>query len=113
MPASTYEEAKICPKCKRPGEETKSVSMPDMPRGTTVKEIYCRTPLCPWEGTPWMVQVNPDGTIPAPTNHRNSPKKYIGFEGHDDQARELIEMLKAAAKAETEPGTEIRNPFSR
>lgn len=111
--ATTYEEAKLCPKCGKPGEETKSISVRGMARGTTAKTIYCRTNLCPWENTPWMVQVNPDGSIPPPQDHTGRPKMYSGFEGHDGQAEELIRRLKVAAKAETEKGTEIKNPFSR
>lgn len=106
---TTMEEAKLCPKCGRTGEDRKTLQVRGMAKGTTVHLIYCVTELCRWFGTPWQVQVNPDGSVPAPKNHTGQPKLYANIEGHDDQAKQLIEQLKKNAQAETEPGTEIRN----
>lgn len=89
-----FEEAKLCPKCGKPGEDRKSTPAPNMPRGTTLHFIYCMTELCPWFDTCWMVQVNVDGTIPEKKDHTFTKKEYVGFEGHDQRAMALIEELK-------------------
>lgn len=113
MTQPTFEEAKVCPKCGKPGEDTSSIAAPGLPRGTRVHTIFCRTELCRWHNTCWYVQVNPDGSVPVAKNHSGEPKLYAGFEGHDDRAKDIIAGLKAQAEAETEPGAEVRNPFSR
>jgi hypothetical protein len=58
----TFEEAKLCPFCEKPGEDASSVPLPQG-RGT-MHLIYCRNSLCQWYNTNWFVQVRPDGTIP-------------------------------------------------
>jgi hypothetical protein len=120
MTETTYEEATRCPKCGNPGEVAIKAPAPRqarLPRGTQIHTVYCRRELCPWNNTCWMVQVNADGTVPAPKNHRGEPKLYAGFEGHDNQANELIKQVRENAALEEEqqrqPGHEQRNPFSR
>lgn len=112
---TTLEEAKRCPKCGNYGEDR--IQRPvdrstGLKAGTMVHIIYCVTEICPWFNTCWMVQVNKDGSIPPPQNHTGHPKVYQGFEGHDQQAKELIDFLKAEEKAQTQPGTEVRNPYA-
>src|ERR1035437_8104751 len=92
---STYEQAKCCPKCGRPGEVRKIRVAQDLPWGTKIHEIYCVTELCIWFDTPWFVQVNADGSIPAPTSHIGEKKIYEGFEGHDEQAVHAMNQLHA------------------
>jgi hypothetical protein len=112
--ATTYEEAKLCPKCGKPGEVTRDLPAGrGLPKGTRVHEITCRTKLCPWEDTPWMVQVNPDGSIPPPQDHTRSPKVYVGFEGHDEAAKTILQSLQRQYEAEQHKGAELRNPFSK
>jgi hypothetical protein len=108
MAVTTFEEAKQCPKCGEPGDDRKTEIVKNMKRGVTVHHIYCVNQRCKWYNTPWMVQLNADGSIPPPTNHKGSPKVYSGFENHDREAEALIDTLKRNAQAETEPGTEIR-----
>lgn len=111
---STYEEAKRCPKCDKPGEVTRDIPAGrGLPPGTRVHEITCRTPLCPWENTPWMVQVNADGSIPPPQDHSKTQKVYVGFEGHDELARKLVDNLQKQYDAEQHKGAEIKNPFRK
>jgi len=109
MAATTFEEAKLCPKCSLPGEDR---AVKAGPHGSKVHTIYCVTKLCPWYDTPWMVQVNADGSIPPPQDHRGKPKVYEGFEGHDEMAKNIIDNLNAQYVAEQRPGYEVRNPRS-
>jgi hypothetical protein len=107
----TFEEAKRCPKCNQPGEDRATRPAPGLVRGTTLHVIYCVTKLCPWFETSWFVQVNPDGSVPAPKNHSGEPKIYSGFEGHDEYAEKLLAAAKAMNEASMqEGGGEIRNP---
>jgi hypothetical protein len=104
----TYEDRKHCPKCKEPGEETKSIQVPGLPKGTTVKTIYCRNERCRWFDTCWMVQVNPDGSVPPPKDHTKEPKLYEGFEGHDQLANQLMQAIENDRLASLEKHAEIR-----
>jgi hypothetical protein len=106
----TFETAKICPKCGKAGNDRRTIPVPQAGKGVTVHLIYCETELCPWYETCWQVQVNPDGTIPAPSNHTGEKKIYAGIEGHDDVARQIMENLERQRIQETEPGAEIRRP---
>lgn len=108
MAETTFEMAKKCPKCNKPGEDRRTTLAKGMKPGTTVHHIYCASVLCPWYNTPWMVQVNPDGSVPPPTNHTGREKVYEGFKGHDEEATALIDELKRASKRQEEPGYEIR-----
>jgi hypothetical protein len=60
--STTFEEAKQCPKCGKPGDDTGS--RPTNRRGVKVHTIFCRNRVCPWLDTSWIVQVNQDGSIP-------------------------------------------------
>jgi len=108
MSNTTFEEAKQCPKCSNPGEDRITRIAKGMKPGTTTHHIYCMSVLCPWYDTCWIVQVNPDGSIPPATNHVGQPKVYEGFEGHDKEATDLIDELKRSAAKQTEDGYEIR-----
>jgi len=107
---TTFEQAKLCPICGQPGEDRRSLKAPGLSPGTTVHTIYCVTKLCEWFNTPWMVQVNPDGSVPPPQDHSRSKKYYAGFEGHDELAANIDLALKLQAEQEIKPGSEIRNP---
>jgi hypothetical protein len=48
-----------------------------------------------WYNTPYIVQVNPDGSIPQPRDHRGEQKVYEGFESHDALARDIRAALEA------------------
>jgi hypothetical protein len=105
---ATYEDRKRCPKCEQPGEETKSLPVRGLPKGTTVKTIYCRNKFCKWCDTCWMVQVNPDGSVPPPTDHTKSKKQYEGFEGHDQLANQIMQGIENDRLASLEKHSEIR-----
>ena len=106
MTLTTFEEAKLCPKCGRTGEDRAQIPAPrdaKLPRGTKIHFIYCVTELCRWFNTPWQVQVNPDGSIPAPRNHSGEHKVYANIEGHDDMALALAKNLKQQFEDEQDP----------
>jgi hypothetical protein len=81
----TYEEAKRCPKCKQPGR-LKSVENPivspedrvrfDIQRGAKVETYVCINERCRWFETGWVVQLNPDGSIPDRTQALAKDKHY-------------------------------------
>lgn len=108
MTQTALEEAKTCPKCGIIGEVTKTIPAPNLPRGTRLLTVTCKTMFCKWYDTNWFVQINPDNTVPAPRDHTGEPKHYVGFEGHDDQALEIVKRLKADAEREQNGGYEIR-----
>lgn len=83
----------------------------NLPRGTMIHLIYCETELCPWYNTCWQVQVNPDGSIPYPKDHRGEPKLYANIEGHDQLAAQIRDALELQRLKEIKPGNrEVRNP---
>jgi len=62
---ASYEEATRCPKCGNTGElVSKHPAGTDLPRGTMAHVLMCKTELCRWYNTTWLVQVNPDNTVP-------------------------------------------------
>lgn len=107
MAATTFEEAKVCPKCGQPGEDVRNVPAKGI-RGARVHTIYCRKDGCKWYNTCWFVQVNKDGSIPPAMDHSRTPKQYEGFQGHDQMAIDLVNELKRASALQELPGSEIR-----
>lgn len=128
---STLEEATRCPKCQQPGEVVSTKEAPrdhGLPAGTKYLTVYCRntdtptfsssfSPLspgarCKWADTCWIVQVNPDGSVPPPQDHSKTPKNYVGFEGHDEEAQRVLNALTWEEQAQRKPGHEMRNPYA-
>jgi hypothetical protein len=111
MAETAYEEARKCPKCGHPGNVRVKQDAPPaahLERGTQIHQVFCENQICPWYNTPWLIQVNPDGTIPPPQNHTGADKVYVNFEGHDDLARRITEAIEHQIGVETKPGGEIR-----
>jgi hypothetical protein len=115
---STYEEATRCPQCGKPGEVVKQETIPpatarrlNLQVGTQIHHVICQFALCPWYDTaPWIVQVNPDGSVPPKTDHRGAPKHYVGDFGTPEEAKRLIDALKAQAERETKEHAEVQRP---
>ena len=102
MTHTTYEEAKLCPKCEQPGEKTKEEAARRVP-GARLHTIYCRNPQCKWYNTPYIIQVNPDGTIPRPDAHRS--RLVPGLPERSDAD---VERANAALLESTLRSAEIR-----
>jgi hypothetical protein len=77
---------------------------PDFPPGTKVHIFKCMTELCPWNDENWLVQVNPDGTVPDP-NILGRPKQYPNIP--IDQ-KQLDQAMENDLKRQREAGSEIR-----
>jgi hypothetical protein len=106
---TTFEEAKRCPKCELPGED-KSTTAAKNSEGKPVKVhmIFCRNSECPWFDTSWIVQVNPDGSIPEAYSQLG-PKQFPKVSG--EMETKIRESIEAQVRAETSPGgAEITNP---
>jgi hypothetical protein len=89
----TFEEAKICPKCKQPGEQT---HVENGPRGSKIHTITCKTAVCTWFETGWVVQVLSDGTIPVRESGPRGQDKDFAKLSPDAEAgaRRYLEQLK-------------------
>jgi hypothetical protein len=111
--APTFEDAKRCPECSEPGFDKKQEPAFDG-KGSMLHHIYCMNNRCSWYDTPWLVQVNADGSIPPPRDHSGSTPEYRGFEGHDEAAVRLLAELNRLNELSTQKDQhgEIRNPFS-
>jgi len=107
---STYEEATRCPKCKVPGQVTsKTPARGDARPGTTVHMVYCRNDQCQWFDTNWVVQVNPDGSVPPPQNHGAHNKNYpMSRAVVPDEDQRVVDSIRKQLEAETKPGSEVR-----
>lgn len=106
MADTTYEEAKRCPKCKEPGLEVGDTAAP-RGRGVTIgarlKHIQCRNQRCKWfDGAPYLVQTNPDGTVPPPNMHREKQ-----FRALPDDGGRTAENLQRQFEAEMLANAEI------
>lgn len=103
--AATWEEASRCPRCDQAGEA--GVAQQSRKPGVKVIPVFCRNEHCRWFDTSWLVQINPDGSIPdaAPTGTARGEKQF-GSEnlltaGVTDQ---LIERVNREAAGMDQPG---------
>lgn len=102
---TTLEEARRCPKCEDPGADAGAMAVPPGPgvtRGAKLLKFTCDNIRCKWYGEIWMVQVNPDGTIPPPTTTRRNSLRALP----DDGGRTRQRLLDQIA-LETTGGGEI------
>jgi hypothetical protein len=75
---TTLEEAARCPWCAEPGKKT-GTTQPHgqgIERGVKVETYECENTRCENEGERWLVQFNPDGTIPPKGTRNEQPKEY-------------------------------------
>lgn len=107
MSETTYEEAKRCPRCGIPGDHTSTTPGKDR-RGkpVSIHMIFCRTEGCRWENTSWVIQVNPDGSIPQPDSERDAMREKAfpkRLELPGDEQR-IIQAIERQVQAEIQPG---------
>jgi hypothetical protein len=107
---TTYEETKLCPKCGEPGEltsQTPALSRALRP-GTTAHIFYCRNEQCKWFDTWWIVQVNPDGTIPPPNYGQGQAKQFPTLITPEEEQRVVDNIAKQIDLETREGGGEVR-----
>ena len=108
--STTFEEAKVCPKCEMPGEDVSTSKVRSSQSGKMVEihMIYCRQKGCVWYNTSWIVQVNEDNTIPEPYGQLGR-KKYPKLSAESET--KVREAMETQLRMEQEPGgVELRNP---
>lgn len=91
---ATLEEATRCPKCDEPGAKTETRPAD---RGGKIYTYECRNERCRWFGDGgWIVQVNPDGTIPE---RKKGPKEFSPLTNwQESSARAALEQLELEMK---------------
>jgi Zn-finger nucleic acid-binding protein len=72
---ATIEEASVCPKCGLTGE-AEGAPQPSAKPGITVITFKCKNNRCVWFDTGWLVQKNPDGSVPEPSDVPRGPKQF-------------------------------------
>lgn len=108
MATTDWETASRCPKCDTPGTEVKQVPIPYRVGAIGHIMICPNNERCRWgeEKIRWIVQVNPNGTIPV---QEPGPKQYPKLPSITDD--DLDQRLKAIEEAPLKGG-EVANPYS-
>lgn len=75
MADTTIEEAQRCPICEEPAKIVQTQRPQHLPRRTRVLVMECQNTRCATEGERFLVQINPDNTIPKPGGRRG-PKSF-------------------------------------
>jgi hypothetical protein len=108
---TTLEMARRCPKCQQPGvfagsapARTHRQGVPTgIQRGTQLHTFICGNERCRWHNTVCrIVQVNPDGSIPAPTVRRDRQYPQV-----PDLTAQVNAAVEAQLAAEVLGGAEI------
>lgn len=115
MTDSTLEDARRCPTCEQPGKliNRRPVRTEGIPRGTVAELNECRNDRCPDYLPPqvvangdrmppsrnrWLVQVNPDGSVPPKGTGAVSDKAFEPMGENSmvaQQARDRIALMAA------------------
>lgn len=72
MSDETFEDRTMCPKCQLPGEVTLATVHRDKAK---TYSVTCRNERCRWFGINWLVDVNPDGSVPPVRPHKKAYPK--------------------------------------
>ena len=107
MSQTTFEEAKLCPKCGIPGQET-SIIVPTnrtVAPGTKVYVFICRNDVCSLANQNWLVQVNPDGSIPP--KGRREDKMYPDLNLSSDEKMVVDRLQRELDQSRTDKGGEL------
>ena len=100
---TTLEEAGRCPTCNSAGVVSATIVAPGMPAGTKLLTYMCKSALCPDSGGVWLVQVNPDGSIPPKRDHTGEKKLYVGFDEDTAQAQRIRDMIEMERQLSRRP----------
>jgi hypothetical protein len=105
---TTLEEASKCPRCDLTGEVTSTrkapkttpdgdLIIPRVPDGAMVRTYECQNERCTWYGTGWVVQVNPDNTVPIRARGGRGSEKQFPVMSREQQAmgRRTLEQIQA------------------
>jgi hypothetical protein len=96
MAETTLEVAKRHYLCNEPGLEVGTQRPEGAPRGTVVHIIECQNERCQGHKDRWLVQTNPDGSVPTPGER--GPKAFGGLPGNDtniaQRARDQLRMYE-------------------
>jgi hypothetical protein len=114
MAQTTIEKASECPICGHPGERVSDTIAPTsggLKPGTRALMVVCRNDACRWSGTPWVVQVNPDNTVPV-VDHSRDDKVYPGLLPDAAQEKFIAGIQRQLEQEQTIGGGEVRNPNS-
>lgn len=107
MADTTFEEAKRCPDCKEPGLEIGANKLglnAEVTRGAVIHTFQCRNERCQGFELNWIVQTNPDGSIPQP-----DPNRQKFFPKIDPSMQDkYVERLQRDLQMEMTAGTELR-----
>lgn len=88
---ASLDEAKRCPKCDTPG-------MPNGADGRLLK-FLCMNERCRWYSTGWVVQVNPDGTVPETANPaKEFPMSEFDRANFDKRQQQTEETIRSWSK---------------
>lgn len=101
---ASLEEASHCPKCSQQGELTLQSAGPRV--GSKALTYTCKNNLCLWFNTGWVVQVNPDGTIPE---RKAGPKQFEKLTpGQETFARDVLHQVEYDQQRSTEKDAEVK-----
>lgn len=81
------EDAQRCPKCEQVGELHPKTRNRD---GSKSFEATCRNEKCPWYNTKWVIDTNPDGSVPEPKLKRR--KAYPDMPDRTEDVQHMIDQ---------------------
>jgi len=84
------EDAKRCPKCKEIGELHLNRKNRD---GSKSFDVTCHNDRCPWFNTKWVIDTNPDGSVPEPSTNRR--KAYPAIPDRTEAIQETVDRIVA------------------
>lgn len=99
MADTTFEEAGRCPEptCRQPG---KVIFVKNIPQGK-VHTFECKNERCPRTEERWLVQTNPDGSVPQ---HTQGPKSFPKLNLNSMVAQRARDQLRVLDFQSTHPG---------
>jgi hypothetical protein len=98
---ATFDEANHCPKCNEPGEV--GSKRPSAKPGVSAIVCTCRNKRCKWFNTGWVIQINPNGTVPEARDRSQSdrePRQYerVNSVLFNQRSRAMQEIASQAAR---------------